>query len=240
MLGPEAFIPFAERNRLIQPITAWALSRAVDQVAALPAGESHPLPVAVNISTKLFEQDSLIDTLERVCGRSPQPSSPLVLEITEGALTEYEHAAEVLTEIRRLGIRVAIDDFGMGYSSLSRLKGLPVDVLKVDRSFVGNLPSGGADRAITDAIVRLAASLGMETVAEGVETADQLQAVADLGCSQAQGYLFAVPMTIGEVPAWLGRWRLWEGPRLLDRTAKAVRANLPASADAARRLSLAG
>ncbi len=215
VVGPEDFIPFAERNRLIQPITEWALGRAIDDIAALPLRAIDQLPVAVNISTRLFDQDSLVETVMRI--RAPrQPELRLILEITEGALVEYEHAAEVLREMRRLGVQVAIDDFGMGYSSLARLKGLPLDVLKIDRSFVSSLPGVGVDRAIADSIVRLAGSLGMATVAEGVETVEQLRGVVDLGCSQAQGYLFASPMASAGIPDWLERWRRHERQRLSD------------------------
>ncbi len=216
LIEPEHFIPFAERNRLIQPITEWALGRALDDIANLPLGLIDRLPVAVNISTQLFDQDGLVDTVERIRGPR-QPELRLILEITEGALAEYEHATEVLREMRRLGVQVAIDDFGIGYSSLARLKGLPLDVLKIDRSFVNALPGGGADWAITDSIVRLASSLGMATVAEGVETIEQLRGVADLGCSQAQGYLLASPMTSARIPDWLEHWRRHERQHLLDR-----------------------
>jgi diguanylate cyclase (GGDEF)-like protein/PAS domain S-box-containing protein len=215
LVTPDDFIPFAERNRLIQPITEWALGRAIDDIATLAPEVIERLPVAVNISTRLFDQDSLVDTVARI--RAPRQSElRLILEITEGALAEYDHAADVLREMRRLGVQVAIDDFGMGYSSLARLKGLPLDVLKIDRSFVSSLPGIGVDRAIADSIVRLAGSLGMATVAEGVETLEQLRGVVDLGCSQAQGFLFASPMPSAGIPDWLERWRRHERQRLLD------------------------
>lgn len=216
VLGPNQFIPVAERNRLIQPITEWALGRALDDISALQ-GSFSALPVAVNVSTGLFDQDSLVDTVVRAHGRARQPEPRLILEITEGALAQYDHAAEVLATMRRLGVGVAIDDFGMGYSSLARLKELPLDVLKIDRSFISSLPSSNADCAITHSIVRLATSLGMATVAEGVETLEQLQGVTDLGCDQAQGYLIAAPMERARIPDWLEHWQLRDRPGLLGR-----------------------
>jgi EAL domain-containing protein (putative c-di-GMP-specific phosphodiesterase class I) len=125
-------------------------------------------------------------------------------------------AVDVLTALRRLGVRIAIDDFGVGYSSLGRLKDLPLDLLKIDRSFIANLPHGNADRAVAESIVRLASSLDMTTVAEGVETVDQLRSVINLGCDQAQGYLFARPMAMASLPSWLERWRQRDRRDLLD------------------------
>ncbi len=205
MLRPEEFVPFAERNRLIQPITQWVLDRAVDEIATLRTLEA--LPMSINISTQIVDQEGLVESIAGICDRAPGFGSQLILEITEGALTEHQRTIDVLGVLRQLGVRIAIDDFGIGYSSLARLKDLPLDLLKIDRSFIANLPQGNADRAIADSIVRLATSLGMATVAEGVETIDQLRAVIDLGCDQAQGYLFAAPMAMVHVPGWLEGWR---------------------------------
>ena len=215
VLRPEDFLPFAERSRLIQPITEWALGQALDHVAGLEAGPSAALPAAVNISTRIFDREGLVAVVERLSARALRPHTRLILEITEGALTEHERTIDVLTALRQRGVRIAIDDFGVGYSSLARLKELPLDLLKIDRSFIANLPRGNADRAVADAIVHLATSLGMATVAEGVEKLEQLRSVIDLGCDQAQGYLFASPMPIERVPEWLERWRLHERQRLL-------------------------
>jgi diguanylate cyclase (GGDEF)-like protein/PAS domain S-box-containing protein len=215
VLRPEQFVPFAERSRLIQPITEWALGQALDHVATLDGARSAALPTAVNISTRIFDRDGLVAVVERLSTRSLKPHTRLILEITEGALTEHPRTIEVLTALRRLGVRIAIDDFGIGYSSLARLKNLPLDLLKIDRSFIANLPRGNADRAVANAIVHLATSLGMATVAEGVEKLEQLRSVINLGCDQAQGYLFANPMAIERVPQWLERWRRQERQRLL-------------------------
>ena len=215
VLGPEAFISLAERSRLIQPITEWVLNQAIEDASTLPAAPGS-LTLAVNISTGLFEQDDLVDIVARASARA-RKRTRLILEITEGALADYEHASVTLNRLRQLGIEVAIDDFGTGYSSLGRLKGLPLDVLKIDRSFISSLPSSAADRAIIDAVVRLAKSLGIATVAEGVETLDHLLDVAHLGCSQGQGYLFAAPMTIEHAADWLEQWPRWELPRLRER-----------------------
>jgi diguanylate cyclase (GGDEF)-like protein/PAS domain S-box-containing protein len=226
VLEPQEFVPFAERHRLIRPMTEWALGRAIDEVATLDPGESEALPTAVNISTRIFDQEGLVDLVERLNGRSRVPQMPLILEITEGALTEGQRTIDVLTALRQLGVRIAIDDFGIGYSSLARLKDLPLDLLKIDRSFIANLPHRNADRAVVDAIVRLGLSLGMVTVAEGVETHDQLRAVLDMGCDQAQGYLFASPMPIARIPGWLEDWRQRDRQRLLEWSGREPRLRL--------------
>lgn len=223
VLKPDEFLPLAERNRLIQPITDWVFDRAVNEIGTLGCEHSDKLLTAVNISTKIFDHDGLVEAVGRVCAHSPELGPRLILEVTEGALAEHERAAKVLSALRRLGVQIAIDDFGVGYSSLARLKELPLDVLKIDRSLIANLPSSNVDCAVVDAIVRLATCLDMATVAEGVETLDQLRCVIDLGCRQAQGHLFANPMAIASVPHWLKGWRLerqrllalcWPGERL--------------------------
>ena len=207
-------------------MTEWALERAVDQVQTLAAAQVETLPTAVNISARVFDQGSLVAAVERACTRLHEFGAQLILEITEGALTEHERVAEILTALRQLGVRIAIDDFGVGYSSLARLKDLPLDLLKIDRSFVANLPQGNTDRAVAELIVRLASSLDMATVAEGVETIEQLRSVIDLGCDQAQGYLFASPMTMTRVPGWLERWRGQDRQRLLEWSGKGQRLRL--------------
>ncbi len=224
MLRPEAFVPLAERNRLIQPITEWALGRAIEEIETIERVQA--LPTAINISTRLFEQDSLLGSIAAICARAPGFGSRLILEITEGALSDHQRTIDVLTRLRQLGVRIAIDDFGIGYSSLARLKDLPLDLLKIDRSFIANLPQGNADRAVTAAIVGLASDLDMTTVAEGVETVDQLRTVIDLGCDQAQGYLFAAPMAIANIPGWLERWRGGDRQRLLESCGREPRLRL--------------
>ena len=226
LLEPQEFVPFAERHRLIRPITEWALGRALDETATLDPGLAQALPTAVNISTRIFDQEGLVDLIESLSARSRVPQTPLILEITEGALTEHQRTIDVLSALRQLGVQIAIDDFGIGYSSLARLKDLPLDLLKIDRSFIANLPHGNADRAVVDAIVHLALSLGIATVAEGVETLDQLRAVLDLGCDQAQGYLFASPMTITSVRGWIEDWRQHDRQRLLEWSGREPRLRL--------------
>ena len=226
MLEPQDFVPFAERYRLIRPITEWALGRAIDEIATVDPGRPEALSTAVNISTQIFDQEGLVDLVERLTARPRVRQTPLILEITEGALTEDQRTIDVLTALRQLGVRIAIDDFGIGYSSLARLKDLPLDLLKIDRSFIANLPHGNADSAVVDAIVRLGQSLGMATVAEGVETHDQLRAVLEMGCDQAQGYLFASPMPIASIPGWLESWRQRDRQRLLEWSGREPRLRL--------------
>jgi diguanylate cyclase (GGDEF)-like protein/PAS domain S-box-containing protein len=208
---PQAFVPLAEQTGLIVPIGAWVLREACRQTAEW-AADGSPLGVSVNISPRqLAETDFAAVVTEALtdCGLEP---GQLSLEITESALmADPEAAAVALQRLKAIGVRLAIDDFGTGYSSLGQLRSLlPVDTLKIDKSFVGGMTIGGEDQAIVEAVLRLAASLGLQAVAEGVETAEQAGALRELECGVAQGFHFARPVAPSAVTRLLQQSELGE------------------------------
>jgi len=196
-IGPDRFVPIAEDTGLIVPIGRWVLAEATRTAArwqrAHPA--SPPLSMAVNVSARQLAGGTLVaHVAEALCGSGITPSS-LVLEVTETALvTDPAAVAERLAELRALGTRLALDDFGTGYSSLSYLRQFDVDVLKIDRSFVNLLDGSFEDAAIVHGLVQLGHTLGLEMVAEGVETVAQRDRLREEHCDLAQGWLFARPM----------------------------------------------
>jgi EAL domain-containing protein (putative c-di-GMP-specific phosphodiesterase class I) len=162
--------------------------------------------VAVNLSVRQLADRSIVETVERALASSGIEPSALVLEVTESTLmANAETALGVLNELRELGVRLAIDDFGTGYSSLLYLKRMPVDTLKVDRSFVDGLGDDPEDSAIVASVVGLAHAVGIGAVAEGVETQDQRRHLLALGCDRGQGYLWSRPVPAAEIPALLAR-----------------------------------
>lgn len=195
IVAPDRFIPVAEESGLIVPIGAWVLERACEQftkwrdACVLSSGT-----LDVNLSVRQIESPEIISTVEKVISKSGISPEQLTLEITESALMSTpELAIEVLGCLKDLGINLAVDDFGTGYSSLAYLKRFPLDVLKVDKSFVAMLGSAGnrQEAAIVGAVVDLGRALGLKVVAEGVETDAQLHELQRLGCDYAQGYLFS-------------------------------------------------
>jgi diguanylate cyclase (GGDEF)-like protein len=196
-LMPATFIPAAEQSGLIIRLGLWVLHRACRQLrswsdAAARDGRRAPT-VSVNISARQLAHAGFVDSVARALSDAGADGSLLILEITESALMgDVEEAMRTIDELRALGVRVHLDDFGTGYSSLSHLRRFSVDALKIDRSFVSGADGELADAAIGDAIVVLAHRLGLTTVAEGVETAAQLDALKRLGCDAAQGALFGM------------------------------------------------
>lgn len=191
-ISPEVFVPVAEDSGLILPLGAWVLRRVGAELAAWPA--RHALSVAVNLSARQFRDPGLLPALRAIAPPSGSPTR-LRLEITESAVMEDpESAVKVLDSIHRLGITICIDDFGTGYSSLAQLLRLPVDALKIDRLFVRDLETRASSRRLVAAITRLAHELGLDVIAEGVETEEQRRHVEDLGVDLVQGFLFARPL----------------------------------------------
>jgi diguanylate cyclase len=203
LLGPGEFVPLAETTGLIRPLTAYVLDAALRQCRTwLDAG--HELSVAVNLSTRCLLDLSLPDQITQLLEETAVASERLVLEITESAImTDPPRALEILNCLHALGVQLAIDDFGTGYSSMAYLKSLPVDELKVDRSFVQHLRDNQSDAVIVRSTVDLGHNLGLRVVAEGVEDEATLNELATLGCDSVQGYYVARPMPAAELVAWL-------------------------------------
>ena len=201
-IQPDDFIPLAEQTGQIVEIDRWVLLKACCQgrawQTAYPSEER--LSVAVNLSTRQLEEENIVDMVKLALEVSRLAPEDLVMEITESFLLRNEEVGvERLQQLRALGIRIAIDDFGTGYSSLSYLRQLPIDVLKIDRSFIDGLGRNPEDTALVHAILRLARSLNLETIAEGVERPEQRAALADRHCTQAQGWHFSKPLRSEEM-----------------------------------------
>ena len=198
---PAEFIPLAEESGLILPLGRWVLTEACRQLAVWRAQGRPDLRVTVNLSARQFADPELIDVVAEALAKACLPADALWLEITESVLMEeVEATANTLYALKRLGVHLAVDDFGTGYSSLSYLKRFPVDLLKIDRSFIDGLGTDPEDGAIVLAIVSLAQALRLEVVAEGVEHFHQLEALHRLGCDAVQGYLLARPGSADALP----------------------------------------
>ena len=196
-VAPNHFIPVAEETGLIVPIGQWILEQACRQAAAWQRAYPHAqrLVVSVNLSARQFQHPTLVADIGRTLRQTALPARCLKLEITESVVMQDAEAAIVtLRGLKSLGIQLAIDDFGTGYSSLSYLKILPVDTLKIDRSFVDGLGQDPQDTAIVRSIIALARTLHLSVTGEGIETAAQQHHLQQLGCHRGQGYLFARPV----------------------------------------------
>ncbi len=198
LIPPMEFIPLAEESGLILPIGDWGLSEACKQIRDWTREDPHhsSLRVCVNLSARQFSRHGLADHVEALLIQFGLSSRQLGLEMTESSLIpNMRIALEVLGSLRRLGISLLLDDFGTGYSSLNHLHSFPFDVLKIDRSFVGRMTEGDQPMQIVRTIIELARVLGMDVLAEGIETVEQYRLLRQLGCRFGQGYLFARPMT---------------------------------------------
>ena len=201
LLMPGDFIPIAEENGLTSVIDRWALQTACRQLREwqLENPDFNDLVISVNISTKQFAQTSLFDFVYRVLHETSLPPRCLQLEVTESAMVQnLKNTARILAELNNLGVGISLDDFGTGYSSLSYLHELPIDTLKIDRSFISRLNDEGEGAAIVRAIIVLARNLRIKVVAEGVETLDQMKSLRGMGCDYGQGYLFSRPIASQE------------------------------------------
>jgi diguanylate cyclase (GGDEF)-like protein/PAS domain S-box-containing protein len=212
LVVPPVFIPIAEQTGLIVPIGTWVLREACAQAATWAASTGRRLSVAVNVSPRQLAEDDFPAIVAEALADHDLPPDLLCLEITESAvMADPDAAADVLARLKALGVHLAIDDFGTGYSSLGQLKALlPVDTIKIDKSFVDGITSGGEDRAIIDAVLRLASGLGLAALAEGVETSEQARELLDLGCALSQGYHFARPQRPADFERMLEIDRLGE------------------------------
>lgn len=201
LVAPARFIPIAEESGLIRPIGAWALKTACMQNRAWQRLGMQRFPVAVNLSPRQFSEESLLDDIKSALAESGLEASDLELEITESmVMDDSEQAVNTLRRLKDLGIRVAIDDFGTGYSSLAYLKRFPIDSVKVDRSFVEDIPQDVDSMAIAQAIIAMAHSLRLKVVAEGVESEAQVSFLRGEGCDEIQGHYFSAARAASEIP----------------------------------------
>jgi EAL domain-containing protein (putative c-di-GMP-specific phosphodiesterase class I) len=210
MVPPMQFIPLAEETGLIVPIGRWVLQEACTQNMAWQRRGLRPVTMAVNLSPRQFADPHLLNDIDLALFSSGMSPILLQLEVTESmVMRNVARAVRVLDAIQSRGIRLAIDDFGTGYSSMSLMKQFPIDTIKIDRSFVRDLPQDTEDCAIAEAIIGMGKALGMTIVAEGVETEDQQTFLRDHACDEMQGYLFSKP-----VPAQQMAELLRSAPRL--------------------------
>jgi diguanylate cyclase (GGDEF)-like protein len=211
-VGPNHFIPLAEARRLILPIGEMVLRQALRAAVQWRSAGLLTAPVAVNLSSQQFRAPGFVDGIARALKAAGAHGAMLELELTERMLMDdIEAVRERLVQLKALGVTIAVDDFGTGYTSLGHLRHLPIDRLKVDRSFVKDLPGDERSAALMRAIVQMAQALGLEVVAEGVETIEQRDWVVAQGCEGWQGYFGARPMPAAVLEAWL-RERLPQHP----------------------------
>ncbi|HXB18532.1 MAG TPA: EAL domain-containing protein [Steroidobacteraceae bacterium] len=194
VIGPSSFVPLAEETGLMIPLGEWVIREACRYGAAWRLGHGAGIRVAVNLSATQFRHQCLLEVIRSALAAASLDAHCLEIELTESAvMTNPEESAGVLKQLRRMGVTVAVDDFGTGYSSLSYLRRFPIDKLKIDRSFVRDLATSRTDESIVHAIISLAHSVGLQVVAEGVETEEQLRCVRALGCDHWQGYYCCEP-----------------------------------------------
>jgi EAL domain-containing protein (putative c-di-GMP-specific phosphodiesterase class I) len=199
---PNDFIPVAEQSGLMQLIGYWVIEEAVRQATAWVATGT-PTRIAVNVSARQLDDRGFLNHLRRILEASHLPADLLELEITESAaMTDASLAQDVLEQCRALGLGISLDDFGTYYSSLTYLKRLPIDTVKIDRSFIAGLPFVKSDAAIVSGILGLAQALERTVVAEGIETEHQRVWLTRAGCAFGQGYLFGRPMTVAALLSW--------------------------------------
>jgi len=213
LVSPLEFIPLAETSGLILRIGEMVMEKACRQIDAWRRQGLPVVPVSINVSPKQFARGEVHRQLAVVLERYAIPADLLEVEITESAMMgEQDEVLAELGAIRSLGVKLHVDDFGTGYSSLSQLQKLRMDVLKVDRAFTSELGNSREGRVFFQAIVSMAHALGMAVVAEGVETAEQLTILQELGCNEVQGYYLARPMPAAAIPAVLLHGNLFVTP----------------------------
>jgi EAL domain-containing protein (putative c-di-GMP-specific phosphodiesterase class I) len=206
--GPDRFIPIAEETGLIVPIGQWVLMEACRQAQAWQRPGQLPLRVAVNISSRQFVGNNVLNTVEQALAESGLDPGLLELEITEGILLhDAPQTKRALERIKKMGVRLSLDDFGTGYSSLSYLRRYEFDVLKIDRSFIADIERKPESMGLVKAIIAMAHSLGMEVIGEGVETSLQADFIHSRECNFAQGYYYGKPLPARDFSNWLEQYR---------------------------------
>jgi diguanylate cyclase (GGDEF)-like protein len=205
LMSPARFIPIAETSGLICHIGRWVLRAACAECKRWVAAYPIQMRLSVNVSARQLVDENFIDDLSSILRETEFPADRLELELTESTLQLVDTSPRLINEIKALGVSIAIDDFGTGYSSLSVLKNLPIDRLKIDQSFVRDMTADSSDVAIVEAILGMSRTLGLQIIAEGVETEAQLSILQQLGCEAGQGYLFSRPLPPAELALWLQR-----------------------------------
>jgi EAL domain-containing protein (putative c-di-GMP-specific phosphodiesterase class I) len=205
MIPPGQFIDVAEESGLIVPIGAWVVRQALRTLGEWRRdNDDAPEYISVNVSARQFGNADFVDVVRSALTAAGVPAEALLLEITESLLLrDDEQISANLAALRNLGVRIAIDDFGTGYSSLSYLRRFPINILKIDKSFIDDLAVSDQQRAVAEAIVRLADTLDLTVVAEGIEDPAQREALRQIGCPFGQGYLFSRPAPANEAAQWL-------------------------------------
>ncbi len=199
-VSPAKFIPIAEESGLIVPIGEWVLSTACAQNRTWQKNGLPPLKMAVNLSARQFKQPNLVQMIAKILNETDLNANYLELELTESLIIDnVQQTITTLQQLHDMGIVLSLDDFGTGYSSLSYLKRFPIDILKIDQSFVRDLVFNSDDAAITEAIISLAHSLRLSVIAEGVETQEQLDYLQANGCNEIQGYYFSRPLAVADI-----------------------------------------
>ena len=217
MIPPDQFIGIAEETGLIVPIGEWVLQHACDQMRLMRDSGLPAIHVSVNLSVRQLREASLVDKVGQALRLSGLEASMLDLEITESMLmSNMDRVNRTLRELSNLGVSISVDDFGTGHSSLAYLKQFPISTLKVDRSFIRDIPHDKDDTAITIAIINLAKGLGIRTVAEGVESRDQLDFLKQQSCNLMQGYYFSKPVPYEEIVSLLQQEQADSKPTRFD------------------------
>jgi diguanylate cyclase (GGDEF)-like protein/PAS domain S-box-containing protein len=207
IIGPDQFIPLCEETGLIVPLGRWVIRRALEQLAAWLASGLPPVRLALNISARQMLDPRLVSDVREALAEFGIAAGSVDLEITESVLmVDVPGVRRAIGELKALGVRISLDDFGTGYSTLSYLKQFSVDALKIDRTFVRDLPHDRGDAAIVSAVVALGHAMGLVVVAEGVETSEQAAFVRRLGCDELQGFYFAMPMPIEALERMVRAW----------------------------------
>jgi len=206
LVSPLDFIPIAEENGMIIKIGEWVFKQACHHIKKCLLHRERVVPVAINLSAVQFNNEGLIEMIETTLEKEKIPSKYIELEITESAIMKNaDQAIEIINELTKRDIRISIDDFGTGYSSLAYLKKFTVDKLKIDREFIKDLPHDKEDVALTSTMIMMAKNLGLDVLAEGVETKDQVNFLIQQGCNIVQGYYYSKPLPEHEFIAYVSK-----------------------------------
>lgn len=204
LLQPNSFLSIAEQSGLIVLIGEWVLKQACQQNKSWQDQQLNVVRIAVNVARRQFEQKNFVDSVKAILHETGLAAEYLEIELTENIiLRDEEKVIRQIHQLKDLGISIALDDFGTGYSSISYLKKIPVDRIKIDRSYIANIDNNREDAAIVRAIIELAIGLNMYVIAEGVETLKQLQTLMNYQCVEVQGYYFSMPLPAAEVEKFL-------------------------------------